>query len=851
MSIILDMPATAVVGCFRMAFRTFTATETRPAGAPRRMPLGLCARPRAWIWIAIVVALPTILTARRAGAQTGAGAGPDGGAGPTDEGGAWAASSPEAGPSAPPIASPGAVGAGWDDAGVAPEPDAGPAGEAGAPESATALASVVVTAEKREENIQQVPLSITAVSQDELRDQDIRASTDVAKLVPNMSSATSEGRSRPRWFIRGIGINDPSTNGVSPIGVYFDEVYENFTLAQSFPLFDLERVEVLRGPQGTLWGKNTTGGAISFISRKPSFEYDGYTQATAGDYGEFGVQGAGGGAVIKDRIAARASFFYESRNGWVTNVYNNTPQGSLRDAAGRLQVLLIPVDKLEITLSAHVRHNDGQSQATYIVAQNGGPVPGLNGFKEGSRFYTYDINGPATDVDNHEGGLANIRWELGPGATLTSISAYDDASRTTAGGTGPLEQSDGYAYAHAKQFTQELRLAPTQVDRLSWVVGGHYFREGLFSNTAAATLPAIPQPVGYGTYYSDTAFIQTSQSFAGFANATYDFIEWFRLALGARWTTETKDINLGAVNTGARGAAVWNNVGDWWLRQSVQTPLHVSATQVDSRTWSSPSFDASPSFNISKDLMAYFHYGHGFRGGTYYGGVNAQSNVSVVGPETVDAFEVGAKAKTLSDRLSATIAGFHYAYHDIQVLVNAQTASNTVSATILQNAGGGTVNGAEIEAEAIPVDNLRLHGNLGLLETRYDGFTAVNNNEVVNASGNQFTRSPHVTALVDAQYRILLPGSTSLVPGTDWEYTSHFFFNAVDQQNPNLQQNGYVLGNARLSFFTWHDALELQLWIHNITNEAYKILATQGVPGVQSWVFGPPRMFGATATAKF
>jgi len=841
-----------------MASRTFVAIrpDNHPASPISNME-ELCLRRRFYIlWVALVIALAAMLVTPRAAAQTAPAGNSDGGASPT---GNDAVSSQDAGAPAAPALTPSAAAAEAasvhvDDAGTTEATDSGSADDGAAAdgamvESATALSSVVVTAEKREENIQRVPLSITAVSEDQLRDQDIRASTDVAKLVPNMSSATSEGRSRPRWFIRGIGINDPSTNGVSPIGVYFDEVYENFTLAQSFPLFDLERVEVLRGPQGTLWGKNTTGGAISFISRKPSFDYDGYAQLTAGNYGELGAQGAGGGAIIKDRVAARASFFYESRNGWVKNVYNNKTQGDLRDAAGRVQLLIIPVDGLEITLSAHLRHNDGQSQATYYVSQNGGPVPGLNGFQEGSRFFTYDINGPQTDVDDQKGGLANVRWESGPVA-LTSISAYDDASRTTSGGSGPLEQLDSYAYAHAKQFTEELRLAPTKVDRLSWVIGGHYFREGLFSESAGATLPAIPQLPAYGTYYSDTAFIQNSESFAGFANASYDFYQWFRLALGARWTTETKDINLGAVNTGARGKAVWNNIGDWWLRTSVQTPLQVSATQVDGRTWSSPSFDVSPSFNISEDVMAYFHYGHGFRGGTFYGGVNAQSNVSVVGPETVDAFEVGAKAKAFKDRLSGTIAAFHYEYHDIQVLVNGVTPNSTVSATVLQNAGGGTVNGAELEAEALPVENLWLHGNLGLLDTRYDGFTAVNNGSVVNASGNQFTRSPHLTWLLDAQYRIALPAATSLVLGTDWEYMGHFFFNAVDQQNPNLQQDGYVLGNARVSFFARDDLLELQLWIHNLANEAYKILATQGTPGVQSWVFGPPRMFGVTATAK-
>ncbi len=280
-------------------------------------------------------------------------------------------------------------------------PDAGPAVD-----TDTALKSVVVTAEKREENIQKVPLSITAVSGDRVRSLGVEASSDVPRLVPNMSAATTEGRSRPRWFIRGVGNNDTSSNAVSPVGVYFDEVYENFVLGQAFLAVRSRARRGSEGPQGTLWGKNTTGGAISFISRKPSFEPDAYAEATVGNHAEFGLQGAGGGPIIKDTVAARASFFYESRNGWVTNIINNQTQGDIRDAAGRVQVLITPIDALEATLSVHFRHNDGQSQAFYLVQSNGtaGPIPGFNGFKEGSRWYTAENNGPDIDVDDQKGG---------------------------------------------------------------------------------------------------------------------------------------------------------------------------------------------------------------------------------------------------------------------------------------------------------------------------------------------------------------------------------------------------------------------------------------------------------------
>jgi iron complex outermembrane receptor protein len=726
-------------------------------------------------------------------------------------------------------------------------PDGGPAVD-----TETALKSVVVTAEKREENIQQVPLSITAASGERVRSLGVEASSDVPRLVPNMSAATTEGRSRPRWFIRGVGNNDTSSNAVSPVGVYFDEVYENFVLGQAFPLFDLERVEILRGPQGTLWGKNTTGGAISFISRKPSFDPDAYAEATVGNHAEFGVQGAGGGAIVKDKVAARASFFYESRNGWVTNVVNNQTQGDIRDAAGRVQLLITPIDALEATLSVHFRHNDGQSQAFYLVQSNGsvGPIPGFNGYKEGSRWYTAENNGPDIDVDDQKGGLANVKLFSGP-VILTSITAYENTSRTLAGDAdySPLEATGvTRSFAHAEQISEEVRAAPTKPDRFTWVVGAHYFHERLFSDAASGSLPAIPTLPAYKTFYSDTTFIQHTESFAGFANGAYDFTKWFRLQAGARWTVDTKDIDLAAVNTGARGNAVWGNVGDWWLRQSVASPLTGAASQNTSRTWNAPTVDISPSFNISPDATAYFHYGHGFRGGTFNGGVSVQSNVSVVNPETVDAYEIGAKTKWFGDRLSASASLFHYDYHDIQVLVNAVTASTTATATVLQNAGKATINGAELEAEALPVPPLHLRGSLGLLDATYGGFQAVNNNQVVNASGNKLVRAPPVTLLLDGEYAIPV-GASSIAIGTDWEYTAHQFYNAVDQQNPNLQQNGYILGNARVSVFSPGKTLEVQAWVHNLADTQYKILGVQGAPGYNGIIFGPPRLYGLSVIA--
>jgi iron complex outermembrane receptor protein len=298
--------------------------------------------------------------------------------------------------------------------------------------------------------------------------------------------------------------------------------------------------------------------------------------------------------------------------------------------------------------------------------------------------------------------------------------------------------------------------------------------------------------------------------------------------------------------------AVWNNPSQWWVPPSVSTPLGIVAAQDTAKTWTAPTWDISPTFNIGKDLTAFFRYARGFRSGTFNGSVTAQSNVSVVDPETVDDYEIGAKGSFLQRRLTVSVAGFHYDYQNIQVLVNALTgAGATTTATILQNAGSATVNGAEIEFDSLPLPSFRLRGNLGLLDAWYGGFTAVNSGAVVNASGNQLVRAPHETGMLDGEYRIALPDSTAVAIGTDWEYRGKQYFNAVVQNNINLEEKDYVLGNARVTYSTWEDRLALQAWVHNLANAEYKILGTQGAPGYNAVYFGPPRTFGVTATARF
>lgn len=210
----------------------------------------------------------------------------------------------------------------------------------------TNLGTVTVTARRRKESIQEVPVAVTALSGDSIKNNELRVVNDITRYVPNFTAQSTEGRERPRWFLRGVGSNDPSDLSLSPIGVYFDDVYINSVFGQGFPLFDLDHIEVLRGPQGTLWGKNTIGGAVSLTSKKPTFDVDGYGKVGIGQYNNRLAEAAIGGPIgSNDVLAARLSVYHENGDSFYTNTVSGGRFGGFHDNAVRFQLLAVPTSK--------------------------------------------------------------------------------------------------------------------------------------------------------------------------------------------------------------------------------------------------------------------------------------------------------------------------------------------------------------------------------------------------------------------------------------------------------------------------------------------------------------------------
>jgi len=704
--------------------------------------------------------------------------------------------------------------------------------------AAPTLGKVVVTAQKREESVQEVPAPITVLSGEKIRDASLQSANEVTRYTPNASAGTTDGHGRPRWWIRGLGTGDQGANTVSPIGIYVDDVYIANISATGFPLFDQERVEVLRGPQGTLWGKNTTGGAINFISRKPTFSPEGYFKVDMGNYANRIVEGAVSDALVDDKLAGRVSFHHQGRDGYTENKNDGNDHGALDDDAVRLQLAARLNDNLDANLNVHARHY--HDTASYNTVSYGTRPNGTNqfGYSIDPELGKANFNAKYQAEIDQAGSNLNLVWQLGD-LELTSITAFEHFTRDgwTDSDNTPLELQRSYSYADSQQWSQELRLASPRSDRLNWVLGFHYFNEDLESKNANAALPNVYVP----SYYNNVSYDQKTESYAIFGSTTYNFTDDFSLTAGLRWTRETKDIDLERLVN--RGAASFGD-GHWWQPGNVETPLIVNATQDESNTWSDYSWDLTPEYRISDNARAYFRYARGFRSGGYNAGVTSQATVAKVDPEYLTSYELGLKSEWFDGRLNANASVFYYDYKDIQL--NIVTAVNNQTVSRLANGAQGEAYGAEFELEAIPVQNLHVNFGLGLLHTEFTDYTSGTD----DYSGNHFVRAPSVSAVIGADYRIPLNVGGAVILGTDWNTRSRQYFFTNDQ-SANMRSGGYTLGNARVTYELPGETTRVTAYVNNLTDKEYRNHTLPGGYQTAAVMFGDPRTFGVSVTTDF
>ena len=685
------------------------------------------------------------------------------------------------------------------------------------------LTDVVVTAERRAERLQDVPSTVTAIPGSYLLATDLGSSAANITFLVADTSAGETAPTRPRWWIRGVGTGAQGFDVQSPVGVYFDDVYFSNVNATGQPIFDLERIELLEGPQGTLWGKNTTGGAINIISEKPSFASSGYAQIYHGSFDDQLYEGAYGGSIIDDLLAGRVSFHAESSPGAYTDTYTDTTETLFHDDAGRVQFLASLAPSWTALLNLHYRDYYGNGQPwTVIGAGPGGQyykdTPNTpNGYTPNSSPSVVSQNAPNTVQIRQDGAALTITGPVGRN-TLTSITGYEGFQTVafTDNDFIPLEIQRGWNSGHTEQISEELRLASPRSDRWNWQAGAMAFDEDINSQTVTATLPNAATgdtPTGVSARYLYSSFLQNTKSYSGFLSNTLNLIDQFDVTTGVRYTDEIKTDNLNLLNAPAiqtNPLSPYNSVATWWLPSSVNGLVPIAAQDVR-KNWGAWTYDATPEYKITDEQRVYFRYAHGFRAGGFNSSATSKASIDVVNPEYLTSYEVGYKSEWFDNRLTANVDAFIYHYDDIQLNVV------TAGISLLTNAGAGRANGQEFTIEALPLENLHVRLNAAWLRTKFTDYTTSG----ISYAGNQFVRSPHLSDVLSADYRVPFGGDNALLFAADWRYQSKYFFYSNDQVDANVTQGGFALGNARISYIV--KKLTFTGYVNNVTDKIYKV----------------------------
>lgn len=717
------------------------------------------------------------------------------------------------------------------------------------------LSEIVVTATRRAESVQSVPLSITAVNAEDLANIGATQTRDLVELAPNLSEQGSFGRTDPSFFIRGVGSTQFNPNSNSKVGVYLDDVYLNSPAVQGSQLFDVDRIEIARGPQGTLFGQNTTGGMVRAITNKPTVG-DGFsadTSVTAGSYNELDTEAALGfdtGATS----AARLAFIDENRDGTQYNTLLNTRDGRTDALAWRAQWLWKPNSDVDLLVSNHGSRDRSDltpyKQLGLINPATGGPCPApalgsgctdILGYADSANYHQgeWDIPHQHDWVDSF-GSSVTLNWKL-PAFTLTSVAAYEQNTSRILEDTSasPNDFLTGSYYGHPRQFSEEIRLTSPE-QQLQWIAGLYYFHEDLDSSVSFAA-PGLGLSPFTGTSGDLEGVGQvssmTTNSYAGFGNLDFAATSRLKLTLGLRFTHETKNVQYDAFIDNVSNFVPFAFAGS---AEIVNDALVQTIDFPADKSWNNVSGRAAASYTITEGVMVYTSIARGFNSGNYNGGAFIfPAEATLVNPETLTSYELGLKTE-FGKNFRFNIDGFYYDFKNQQVFI-LETGPGGTPFQQLSNAAASSLAGAEAELAWKPITGLLAQVGAGYTYSRFDSFDSPTGG---NLTGNTLPSAPKTNLNGLIRYELPVSAGTFALQ-LDGKYQSKQFF-SVDN-DPLLAQGGYTILNARIGYSTLEDRLIISAWGRNIGNKNYLASAYDlSAYGFDQYVVGDPRTFGVT-----
>ncbi|SFK06520.1 TonB-dependent receptor [Caulobacter sp. UNC279MFTsu5.1] len=721
--------------------------------------------------------------------------------------------------------------------------------------SSTALDEIVVTAERRSENLQKVPVSVAVVGGDQLRavtadGGDILA---LSGKVPSFYAESTTGRIFPRFYIRGLGNIDFYLGASQPVSIIQDDVVLEHVVLKSNPVFDVKQVEVLRGPQGSLFGRNTTAGIVKFDTNRPTQTLEGRASASYGTYGTTTFDGGIGGPIVADKLAFRVSALYQHRDDYVDNTFAGTSadgtvtpkknaMGGFDEKDVRIQLLATPTEQLTVLASAHARNYEGTStlflRGALKKGSNSSSAP-----RDSVAFDEADNNPQAYDT---QGASLNIAYDFGP-VTLTSISAYETTSGYSRGDTdgGAAANFGGIGFGQSMgqvrdldQLTQEIRLASNGDDRLKWQVGALYFDSRDTTDFFQRAYFIKTNPNNWVELHN------LNTSWAVFGQVSYKLTDALTVTGGLRDTYDAKKTVL------AKTANTAANVSTYTGRRYVR----LSDEQV--------SWDLSANYEVNPDLNLYARVAKGFRGPTIQGrSAVFNSDFTTANSETILSWEAGFKSTLLDNTLRLNASAFTYEVKDIQLNGNDSNGNG-----VLFNADKAKAYGLEADAEWRPVANLTLTAGVSLLHSEIDDkrvyaqVCALNGvvvctvkNPTIKVGANTFAQidgqplpnAPKYNFSFTGRYDVPVGADGKLFVATDWNVQG--YTNFVLYKTDEFYSKGNFEGGLKLGYEGGNGAYEVALFGRNITNE-------KNLKGVienyMAAVYNEPRIVGISVSAK-
>jgi iron complex outermembrane recepter protein len=730
------------------------------------------------------------------------------------------------------------------------------------------LQTIEVTAERRVENIRDVPSSVTSLRGEILEviatsGQDVRS---LSGRVPSLNIESSFGRAFPRFYIRGYGNTDFRLNASQPVSLVYDDVVQENPILKGFPVFDMASVDVLRGPQGTLFGRNTPAGVVKFDSVKPSKTPDAYASISAGTYSTINAEGAGN-LQLGDGLSARISLLSQTRKDWVKNTVATGPTQELEgyaDNALRLQMLYGGGKDFSLLANLHARDYKGSARlfrANIIKA-------GTNDLVDGFDIKKISIDGKNESELQNYGGSLRIKVGLGGGLSLNSITGFESVKTFSRGdidggfgasflpsfGPGfiPFASESADGIPKHSQFTQELRLESSTSGGFNWQAGVFVFKENYKIESFSYDSLAAGKQDGY------LRVKQTNDAVAAFGNVGFSVTPEFKLRAGLRVTRDTKKFTTEDYNNQGFVPCVLFTKCTLAQLAGQEPNGSLSANPRDNKV----NWDVSATYALAKETNLYARAGTGFRASSVQG-ASAFNGKSVAKPENVSSVEAGIKADLLNRRARLSAGVFSYTVKDLQLTA----VGGAANANILLNAKKATGQGFELDLQALLTDNLVASLGLGFNDTKIkdpglavafcaackvtDPIKTVNAGQPNEAKfalidGNPLPQAPKTTANFTLKYTQPIANG-ELYVFTDWVYRSKvnfFLYESVEFTGKAMTEGGLRVG------YSWGNGkYDAAAFVRNVTNQV-RIVGGIDFNNLTGFV-NEPRQFGVQFKASF